>query len=780
MAVNTLGRISGPLLARNLFRDDVPLAFYNANSSEDPVLYLDVTNTRVGIRKNAPGYPLDVKGTINGDVLRIVETDPGTGRGTIGRIFISTNTISSVVGPVNISPSGGDDINLLSNVLVDGNLHATGNITADGDIGLGNVPTDRLKITAEVDSNIIPAIDKTYNIGSETNAWADGYFEQLYTQALASTSGSISINPADGLLEINGQLRVNGGQKPLGTAPIVTNVLYVTMDGDDTNDGAAMDETRACRTISGATKSPLYGPGTSIKVAPGRYYENNPIEMQPYTSVIGSDLRTTFVEPLNKTQDLFHVRSGCYIAQMQMSNGRSGLLPIENANGYNRGAYATAFPPYGDDGEKIDVFHSPYIQNCTNQSGPWLKDGTMFLPNQTVQIPKGVGRGSWAANTSTLVVTVSTGTIVVGDSINSGPQNLGFFDARTLILANKSFIQEQVINYINYNIAVSTATSIWYNFSYSRALCYRDVGILLENISYDTTFGGNEKSVESGKSYYNGVISLIAGQEAQTIAAINYINTLTQKVITNTTTTLYGSVTNPQVRNTVLTGGAIASDGFTKNIGLVTDIIANGPSAAPKMYKSSGPDSYAISAEVLLQTNRSFIQNEVTAWTDYTYSSINYNTTKCKRDLSLIVDAIGLDLLYPTATASQSTFAGLQYWNQTGYTGQIANELSTTTNAIKFVSLLSQEIIRNDSTGVRYQNTFTQVTNLTEGSDVEVGIVAQEFGLILDIIVNGTVGVTDRIIPNNGQPSTVTSTVNAYNLLQANKQYIQAEVIAFV
>ena len=86
-----IGRISGPLLAQYLFRDGVDISFYNAASSEDPVLYLDVTNTRVGIRKNTPLYPLDVKGTINGDVLRILET-PGqastTGFGTIGKIYI--------------------------------------------------------------------------------------------------------------------------------------------------------------------------------------------------------------------------------------------------------------------------------------------------------------------------------------------------------------------------------------------------------------------------------------------------------------------------------------------------------------------------------------------------------------------------------------------------------------------------------------------------------------------------------------------------------------------
>jgi hypothetical protein len=774
-----IGRISGPLLAANLFRDNIDIAFYNVNSlTEEPILYLDVVDTRVGIRKDTPLYPLDVKGTINGDVLRIVETTPGTGNGTIGRIFISTNTISSVVGPVNIKPIGGDDINLQSNVRVEGSLHATGNITADGDIGLGNSPTDKLQINGRVDSDIIPAVDNKYNLGSSTATWEAAYLQELITSKISSSVGGIEISPVSGLLEINGQIKVNSPNKPLGTAPVVTNILYVTMDGSDTNDGSAMDASRACRTIKGATLSPLYTPGTSIRVAPGRYFENNPILMQPSTSILGSDLRTTFVEPINKTQDLFHVQSGCYIAQLQMSNGRSGLLPIDNASGYNRGAYATAFPPQVG-GEKIDVFHSPYIQNCTNQSGPWLKDGVMFTPNQTVQIPKGVALGSWSANTSTLVLTLTTGTINIGDSINEGQQNSQFFDARTLILANKSHIQEQTINWINYQIATATTGSIWNGFSYARAKCFRDVGIILENLSYDTTFGGNEKTVESGKSYYNGVISVIAGQEAQTIAAINYINTLTQRVITNTTGTLFGAVTNPQVINRNL-NGSIAGAGFSRNISVVTDIIARGPEIAPQTFKSAGPDYQTISAEVLLQANRRFIQNEVTAFTDYTFSGINYDVDKCKRDLNLIVDSIGFDILYPTATLSQSTFAGLQYWDQGGYTGTIANELFTTTNAIKFVSSLAQEIVQVGTTGVRYQSTVTQNVSLTSASEVEANYIKNEFALIVDIIIGGTVGVTDRIIPNNGVPTTVTSTVNAYNLLTANKNYIIAEAVAWV
>jgi hypothetical protein len=85
-----IGRISGPLLQQNLFRDNVPLAFYNTSSqTENPVLYLDVTDGFVGMQTSSPQYTLDVAGTINAQNLRVVRTTTGTGVATIGNFSIS-------------------------------------------------------------------------------------------------------------------------------------------------------------------------------------------------------------------------------------------------------------------------------------------------------------------------------------------------------------------------------------------------------------------------------------------------------------------------------------------------------------------------------------------------------------------------------------------------------------------------------------------------------------------------------------------------------------------
>ena len=641
-----------------------------------------------------------------------------------------------------------------------------------------------VKLDLMVGQNIVPEGEGSA-IGTEEVSWRDAYLTNIYTKFLGNTNSNITLSPAggEGIVELFGDIRVRGNN-PVGTAPVVTNTLYVTMDGNDTNDGRAMDPSRACRTIGGAMNSPYYQPGTQILVSPGRYLEDNPLVMKPYTSVRGSDIRTTFVEPINKTQDLFHMNSGCYLNYMNFLNGRSGKLPGQYNERFNRGAFATCFPPQtGDD--RIDLFQSPYVQNCTNQSGPWLIDGTMFVPNQTVQVPQAIAVGSWEANTTTLLVNVQQGDIVIGQSINPGKQNPGFFNARTLLLANKPFIQSQTVAWVNTNFP---------GFVYNEQLCFRDAGILVENMSYDMAFGGNEKSVESGLSYYRGVTSVIAGQETQTVGAIEYIKYLCSLIVENDTcpvlTPPANIPVNSQVINLNCTGGAIALDSIDNLFDIVIDIINNGPDAAPDMYIGPGPDAAFVSAEILMQANRKFIQ-EITL--DHINTnlcvppkSLPYNQIRCKRDALIILDSVSSDLLFPTVGNSQSTFAGIQYFSQGGYTGSIPAEITATIAAITYLRDLSLEIVQNITAemdailGIYRYTVGAQTTASNYATAAEVATLKSGFNNILTILGGKSTGWTDLIVPNGGTPSPFTSVKNAYDLLLANTSYIQGEIIGFV
>ena len=78
-----IGRISGPLLKQNLLREGVNLAF------ETDLLYLDVNNSRVGIKTSTPQYDLDVNGTVRAPGAEIANF------AEIADIRIANNNIST-------------------------------------------------------------------------------------------------------------------------------------------------------------------------------------------------------------------------------------------------------------------------------------------------------------------------------------------------------------------------------------------------------------------------------------------------------------------------------------------------------------------------------------------------------------------------------------------------------------------------------------------------------------------------------------------------------------
>ena len=635
----------------------------------------------------------------------------------------------------------------------------TGAFTVTGGVGIGR--------DIVVGGDVLPGHATSSTIGTLQQPWMEAFLNKVYSQVLTNTGSNMTISPGLGLTDIIGNLRVRG-TNPIGTAPVVTNTLYVTVDGDDTNDGRAMDPSRACRTIGGAMKSPYYQPGTQILVSAGRYLEDNPLRMKAYTSVRGSDIRTTFIEPINKTQDLFHMESGTYLNYMTFLNGRSGLLEGQYIPELNRGAYATAFPPLEGD-EKIDLFHSPYIQNCTNQSGPWLKDGTMFQPNNTVQVPAAVGTGTWKENTTTIVVKVTTGTIARGMYVNAGLQNPGFFNARTLLLANKPFLQEQTVAYVNKTFNSG-------NFVYDVAKCRRDTGLIIDAIALDLLQNSESESIFSGLQYWrqSGYVDDIGGQITTTTNAIQYL----KGIVTATLTGAYNQTVVAQRFDDILrvlntSTATLATGQFAE---WVTNSVVNNTTASTT--------ASVITAYNTIVNNKSTFTNQVISYINGTLSPFVYDSTKCSRDTGLIVDSIVLDLLFDGV--SQSKFSGLQYWNQGTLIGTIPNELTTTTNAFNYLKALTKKIIVGDTTGPRYQVSATQILAAGLSPTAGYGTVTEqttletEYSLITTILNSGTTGVTDLIVPNGINASSNTNVINAYNLIIQNKDYLIKETIAYV
>ena len=132
----------------------------------------------------------------------------------------------------------------------------------------------------------------------------------------------------------------------LGAGTTVTNVLYVTKDGNDNNTGKKLGDAKA--TIQGAVA--IAEKGSVIRVSSGSYIENNPIILGEQVSIIGDSLREVSITPQNADQDLIYVSEGNYLSEISFT----GTM--------NSGKSVVAFNP-----NKVGFSsQSPYISNCTN------------------------------------------------------------------------------------------------------------------------------------------------------------------------------------------------------------------------------------------------------------------------------------------------------------------------------------------------------------------------------------------------------------------------------
>lgn len=321
-----LGRVSGSLLSSNLLRNGEDLAF------ETDLLYLDLTNNRVGIHKSSPANQLHISGTSRTTNLNIdTEAD-------LASLIFTTNQIQNLTGSIIISPNqasnpttvipnvkvsnlnifnnqliqnlvSNDNINLspitngqvvlnTNTFLVNGDLHATGDITWDGNITIGDTNTDNVTFFSEVSSNIIPDGNNTRNLGSSSQYWNILYSVNTSATSITSTT-SITANNIN-LLLAQGK------------------TYYVSVNGSDTNYGNHQHSPYKSikKALSVATS------GDEIIIYSGTYQEIFPMTVPAGVSVKGSSINATIINPTSGTnnKDAFLLNGDTTISFLTISN----------------------------------------------------------------------------------------------------------------------------------------------------------------------------------------------------------------------------------------------------------------------------------------------------------------------------------------------------------------------------------------------------------------------------------------------------------------------------
>ena len=350
-----VGKISGPLLAPNLERSGTDF------SVDTDLLYLNVNDQRVGFGTDVPDATLSVDNFV---ATSLIIDDVGN-IGDLQYVGSGLNEIKSFFGNINILPSGADPVifatafgsenvvfdeniirsedsnssiefyvdpsrkvNVNSNMFVDGGLHATGNVTFDGSITLGNTNVDSIAFNADVNTSIIPDSNLTYQLGSASKKWGETFF-YLW-------NGDV----------LNASVLVSGG---VGFGTRQQNIWYVAKNGLDTNVGDHPNG--PFLTVGEAINHAVAG--DTIFIYPGTYEEAVPLTVPAGVTVKGADLRNVIIKPdSNTAEDIFLLNGECTIEDITIMDFHFDALN-------NRG-YAFRFAP-----NMTVTTRSPYVRNVS-------------------------------------------------------------------------------------------------------------------------------------------------------------------------------------------------------------------------------------------------------------------------------------------------------------------------------------------------------------------------------------------------------------------------------
>ena len=568
-------------------------------------------------------------------------------------------------------------------------------------------------------------------------------------QLIIKGDGNIELTPISGTVTINGDLRVTGN----ATGPTNQLTYYVSLEGDDSNDGLGSGPDRAKRSVKSAVEAAPVG--ATIQLAPGDYYEDNPITMKERQTVRGDSLRNTQIWPLNNQDDIFFIDNACYIFQVTFRGLRDPGWCVR----IKPGALVTT---------------SPYVQNCTNMNGPWLNDGTEFIPFETVQI-EGVQPGARPI--------INNENVPLAKRVNETGGGNGMlvdgneYDQRSLVFSMVADAFTQIAQGgIGFHIT---------NFGYTQIVsCFS----VFTRIGFLATNGGY-LSISNSVSDF-GTFAIIADglfDEIYTTArpTQDYFSTV-GSVTVNSAGSGYLStpvvvIDPPTTPGGVQATGQVSIDPSTGQVTAVSVLNSgSGYDFQPTIQFIGGGFSVPATATVNLTTNQvievdslrdqpqvgSIIQFEgdstkyyVTS-TDVTTQPFIYDEAVCRRDVRRIVDAVVGDMVM--GTNYQAIAAGRSYLRSTSQV-VLLQQLAPTIFGIEAARDEMLAIIPDSNPA---------------NEDARYDII-EAFAIITDIITQGDSTARPDIDYNN-LLTIDTGTITAKNNILANKEFIIEEVTKYI
>ena len=213
-------------------------------------------------------------------------------------------------------------------------------------------------------------------------------------------------------------------------------------------------------------------------------------------------------------------------------------------------------------------------------------------------------------NFNTILDIVSNGVSVAPPYVFNPPMsNSNRVNAHTIIQANRTFMIEEGIAYIS-------------GLTYDQSLCRRDMGFIIDAVSYDMMYGGNSQTADAADEYYStGNLQIPETEKAVTIAVFNYLKTICASCLLNTPVTRLNTVVTQNVSYPPATSAEVTESNKLFNI--VTNLIENA-------YSSTITITEKVTSIVPSGANVSFYQYSLVSSSGHTFewvgSGTNVNT----------------------------------------------------------------------------------------------------------------------------------------------------------
>ena len=315
------------------------------------------------------------------------------------------------------------------------------------------------------------------------------------------------------------------------------------------------------------------------------------------------------------------------------------------------------------------------------------------------------------------------------------------YNSKTLLEKNKSFIQAEVVEYID---------ATYPSLVYDKVKCRRDTGQIVDALIWDISHGGNERSRAAAISYFaEDGTTYLADNATETAAGLNYIKTVADAVLSNVAPAInyqtLNSIASPitQVIDATLIEEPTTQAKLELLVNLSTDAITAGTTAGVAAQQKP--------------------QNTVFVKTGEFEEVLPIIVPQ---DTAIVGDELRSTRIKPAGVLVSNT--------DTPYT----------LDAISRLSSIMSAVVTHGSVTKTTGNAENPVTSRPAGGAAAGTFAAELWTQIYDYIdfgVNGASG--DSTVPlsyGSNTPNTTTDFTYAVETIEANRAFLVAEVTAYI